>query len=162
MGEFPDTKCFIVVRADESKVGFSWRKCVDEIFKMACKKRGREEYTRPKEEFVAGLVVNVQGVPEDKGFRDLKDIFNQFGPVRFVGLDRDTPGRAQVRFEQAEGAKACVDGMTDIDGAEVKLSVLSGEEETKFWEALWKQQEESNSKRSRGKGKGKGYRGKGK
>mmetsp|Transcript_31464 Transcript_31464/g.94135 ORF Transcript_31464/g.94135 Transcript_31464/m.94135 type:complete len:406 (-) Transcript_31464:335-1552(-) len=172
--DFPDTKCFVAVREDDSENSFSYKKCIDAVFVNA--REGQRERGMKRErddmgggggrdghvaksqrtEFTPGLVVVADGVAESADFRGLKDTFGDFGAVRYVEIHDN---RAYVRFADTDGAKAAVNaGQTDVEGDPVTMELLEGDNEKSYWERLWASQER---RAARENGGGRGGRGRG-
>jgi len=87
--------------------------------------------------------------------------------------EEEGPSSARCRFEEAEGAKAAIEGLkdTEVQGAKVEAVLLEGAAEDAFWEETNQKLKEAydNPKpkgkdkgKKKGKGKGKSKGGKGK
>jgi len=158
--EFPDTKCFLAMRKDGTEAGFSYRKCIDSAFNNISRrgeKRQREEHTT---KFQPGLVVTVSGLPDEVGFRELKEHFGNCGNIKFADCRN---GEGSLRFEDAAAAAKAVE-VKELAGAAVSVKLLEGEAETEYWGRVHAAQHVANDRSRHGKGgKGKSWgKGKGK
>mmetsp|Transcript_39527 Transcript_39527/g.65542 ORF Transcript_39527/g.65542 Transcript_39527/m.65542 type:complete len:468 (-) Transcript_39527:500-1903(-) len=182
--DFPDTKCFVLVRSDETEMDFSYVKCLNNIFPMEVepfqkrfnrnkrKAAGAEsegastsEAQPPADDYTKGTIVLIRELPEGNDILKLRQAFGVAGTVRFVELVPDQP-LAYVRFEKAEHATKALE-VTGLG----ELSLLEGEDEKQYWEKIGIDKggkgKGGRGGRGRGgkgggKGKGKGKGGKGK
>ena len=79
-----------------------------------------------------GCVIAMENLSDDTSREDIKDLFAEFGEVAWVDSSRGET-KAQIRFKDADVAKAAYDGLKDA-GKEIKGSVptfrmLEGQEE---------------------------------
>ena len=113
--EFPDTKCFVLVRTDQSEVDFSYIKCVDSIFpkdlpkhltRSGSKRRaegggepaakrgpGAEEASNSMA-WTKGCIVVVKALKEGQTIMSMKEAFAESGAVKFVEL---VPGKSHTQ-----------------------------------------------------------------
>ena len=108
----------------------------------------------------AGLVVTVSGLPDEVGFRELKERFGSCGNIKYADCRN---GEGSLRFEDAAAAAKAVE-VKELAGAAVSVKLLEGEAETEYWGRVHAAQQVANDRSRHGKGgKGKSWgKGKGK
>ena len=82
-----------------------------------------------------GRKVKIANLNFQTSAKKLEEVCEDFGPLEEVNLvmDKDrssgpvplNSGRAYVTFEYAEGAKACMEGLTQLDGRVLRLSLAT-------------------------------------
>uniref|UniRef100_A0A7S3JN42 RRM domain-containing protein n=1 Tax=Aureoumbra lagunensis TaxID=44058 RepID=A0A7S3JN42_9STRA len=141
--DFPDTKSYYVERKDGSRVGFSIRKCVEEIFPQGIPlilnghaKRFKNNasgkhamYDDKSNAFPPGSAISISGL-EGQGINHhmLRKVMGKFGIVRWMELSEDE-GIAKLRFDSVESADNAIANFTDIEGCAAKLNKMSQAEE---------------------------------
>ena len=126
---------------------------------------GDKEEEKEKVEHVLGAVLVLKGLKETTKWTSIKDrLVEMGGDVAFVDFSPGDP-EAYARLKEAGSAKDVFakmeGGKVDIDGVDVEVRVLEGEEEVKY---LDDQQEARKNKRNqfkrkgsqRGRGRGRG------
>eukprot|EP01100_Stratorugosa_tubuloviscum_P012113 TRINITY_DN55_c0_g4_i1.p1 TRINITY_DN55_c0_g4~~TRINITY_DN55_c0_g4_i1.p1 ORF type:complete len:334 (-),score=166.76 TRINITY_DN55_c0_g4_i1:246-1247(-) len=97
-------------------------------------KKVREER---KIQRVDGVLVKFLGATNSMNVLSIKKSFSTYGKVAFVELHRDAVDGV-IRFEEPAGAQAILaaspEGKITIEGAELKLSLVQGEEENSYWQ----------------------------
>mmetsp|Transcript_16204 Transcript_16204/g.22502 ORF Transcript_16204/g.22502 Transcript_16204/m.22502 type:complete len:332 (-) Transcript_16204:9-1004(-) len=113
-----------------------------------------------KEEIVPGRVLKFKNIGEIAAI-DLKDIAKEYGDTEWVEM---AEGEATVRFSNAEIAEkaraAFVEAKRELGGKIPEISVLSGEEETQYYEKMAAARKERRNQSNRGGKGGRGGRGK--
>jgi len=104
------------------------------------KKRKRDEGAdsgEKKDSFVAGVIVELKGVPATTERENIKDIISVAGQVRYVDFHGKDQGIALVRFTTADGATTAQSDIASkkikIGDADVVARILEGDEEKKYW-----------------------------
>lgn len=167
--EYTGTMCFFIVRTDGTCEDFSFRKCLDIVFGTQSKnKRDGKNANKRKfkpAELKAGTVLKVAGLDaiKEKGikisFHHVKDAFKTVGDVEFVEMFEE---HAEVRFSDAEIARKACEDVKDIDGQQIYVSILTGEEEQKHFERVLEKRRNSKKKKPFRNGHRHGRRGRGK
>jgi len=122
------------------------------------KEEQQEPKKEQKKEFAKGTIVRFTGLGAEKVTREiLKEIFGKYSDVAFADYSiGDTEGL--IRAESPEGAQKMLKGMLDnkitIGGSVPELKLLEGEEETAYWEKVFKIQQEKKGKKGKGFKKG--------
>ncbi|VDM65730.1 unnamed protein product [Strongylus vulgaris] len=116
--------------------------------------------------FVKGLILSVDGLPEDSTVAAIKEFFKKFGDVGYVVYEAGQ-SKAEIRFSGAEnGAQEAwtkavasgTDGKVLFQEKELTAKVLQGEEEENYWTAFnaSKQNKFDRMSARRGRGRGRG------
>ncbi|KAM9998924.1 hypothetical protein ACTFIZ_002490 [Dictyostelium cf. discoideum] len=88
---------------------------------------------------VPGVILCFKGVGKGLHRGDIKEIFSQYGDVKFVGYNNDDEN-GSVRYKTAESCKRALESLTEtkkeIGGQIPTYNVLEGEEEKKEWEKI--------------------------
>lgn len=105
-----------------------------------------------KREFVKGLVLRFAEVPDSISREDLKEAFQDCGDIAWVDFERgQTEGH--IRFALAEGAAAAVgalkSGSVKLNESAFTGSLLTGDEETQYWEKVWEAQGKAKQSKKR-------------
>ncbi|KJH45333.1 la domain protein [Dictyocaulus viviparus] len=94
--------------------------------------------------FVKGLILSVNGLPEDTTMSAVKEFFKKFGDVGYVVYENGQ-SKAEIRFAGEEnGAEKAwnkaveegTDGKVIFQEKELTGKVLEGEDEEKYWSAF--------------------------
>ncbi|VDL74647.1 unnamed protein product [Nippostrongylus brasiliensis] len=121
--------------------------------------------------FVKGLILSVDGLPENSTMPAIKEFFKKYGDVGYVVYEGGQ-SKAEIRFAGEEnGAQKAwekavaegTDGKVIFQEKELSGKVLEGEDEEKYWSAFSaskqnKMDRSSNRRGGRGRGRG-GYGG---
>ncbi|CAJ0592413.1 unnamed protein product [Cylicocyclus nassatus] len=116
--------------------------------------------------FVKGLILSVDGLPDDTTVAAIKEFFRKFGDVGYVVYEAGQ-SKAEIRFSGAENgaqeawskaAAAGTDGKVLFQEKEITAKVLEGEEEENYWTAFnaSKQNKFDRMSARRGRGRGRG------
>lgn len=110
---------------------------------------------------VAGSVLHIKNLPKEGTRENLKELFDNYAKVKWVDYSKGEP-EAFLRFVEADKAKMAMEsaakvneGKIILEGAELEVRVLEGEEEEQFWkDTIKKLVEAKKNKNSRGRGGG--------
>lgn len=120
--------------------------------------------------FVKGLILSVDGLPENSSMMAIKEFFKQFGDVGYVVYESGQ-SKAEIRFAGEENGaqkawEKAVEGGTDgkviFQEKELTGKVLEGEDEEKYWSAFNASKQnkmDRTSGRRGGRGRGRGGHG---
>ncbi|KHJ87344.1 la domain protein [Oesophagostomum dentatum] len=116
--------------------------------------------------FVKGLILSIDGLPEDTSVQAIKEFFRKYGDVGFVVYESGQ-SKAEIRFSGAEnGAQEAwdkavaggTDGKVLFQEKELTAKVLEGEDEEAYWTAFNASKQNkfdrANARRGRGRGRG--------
>ncbi|KAK6728310.1 hypothetical protein RB195_005756 [Necator americanus] len=118
--------------------------------------------------FVKGLVLSIDGLPEDSTVPGIKEFFRKFGDVGYVVYESGQ-SKAEIRFSGEEnGAQeawdkavaAGTEGKVFFQEKELTGKVLEGEDEERYWTAFNASKQNKMDRRSARRG-GRGGRGRG-
>ncbi|EYC26593.1 hypothetical protein Y032_0010g853 [Ancylostoma ceylanicum] len=118
--------------------------------------------------FVKGLVLSIDGLPENSTVLSIKEFFNKFGDVGYVVYESGQ-SKAEIRFSGEEnGAQeawnkavaAGTEGKVVFQEKELTGKVLEGEEEEKYWNAFNASKQNKFDRQNARRG-GRGGRGRG-
>ncbi len=107
------------------------------------KKKEREEAEAAfyESQKVSGSVLHLKGLPAEGTRENLKELFDNYAKVKWVDYNKGEP-EAYLRFVEAdkaqgalESVRAAGEGVVKLQGAELEVRVLEGEEEEKFWKS---------------------------
>jgi lupus La protein len=167
--KFPQTNCFVLIRSDATEEDFSYIKCINGLFP-----KDRPDLNKPKKNskqkqpsdtpsdatertFTPGCVVQVHEIPPDGVITRevLKEHYGNFGDVKYVCFQKSQSDRAYIRFNDPVEAKKALESEFQLNEKVFKQSLLEGEEEKKYYENMWKEQElkRKNFSGKRGKGR---------
>jgi len=127
------------------------------------KKREREEAEAAffESQKVAASVLHLKNLPKEGTRENLKELFDNYAKVKWVDYSKGEP-EAYLRFVEADKAKPAMEsaaakneGKIILEGAELEVRVLEGEEEEQFWkDTIKKLVEAKKNKNSRNRGGG--------
>jgi hypothetical protein len=112
---------------------------------LDCSKEQADFAPAPLEK-VRGIVVQINGINPRTGFRVIKEaLAGESGSVKTVRFVEKFNGGKKVyaRFVEAAAAGAAVASVKVIDGNEVTIVLLEGEDEHHYWVRLWEKQAQS-------------------
>jgi len=133
------------------------------------KKGGDAAEVKEKKVLVPDLLVSFSKLPADTMREDLKECLVAVGAkVRYVDYSKSQPS-AVVRLNEdttikaSQATKTLIEKGLVIKDIKPEIRALSGEEESKYWDALWVKQASSTrgGKRGGGDGGGRGRGGRG-
>lgn len=121
------------------------------------------EQEEEKMEVIPGKVLKFKNVGKITAI-ELKDIAKEYGDTEWVDLVEGENREATVRFSNAEIAEKArtgfVESKRELGGLVPEISVLSGEEETQYYDKMSAARKERRNQSSRGGKGGRGGRGK--
>lgn len=126
------------------------------------KKKEREEAEAAffQSQKVLGSVLFLKNLPKEGTRENLKELFDNHAKVKWVDYSKGEP-EAYLRFVEADKAKTALeavqkenDGKVVLQGAELEVRVLEGEEEEQFWkDTIRKLVDAKKNKNSKGRGR---------
>lgn len=132
------------------------------------KKKEREEAEAAffQSQKVLGSVLYLKNLPKEGTRENLKELFDNHAKVKWVDYSKGEP-EAYLRFVEADKAKTALeavqkenDGKVMLQGAELEVRVLEGEEEEQFWkDTIRKLVDAKKNKNSKGRGRNGGGKG---
>jgi len=158
--EYPDTKCFVIVRTDGTEVDFSYLKCIDNIYPKAVgeairrsdRKRPRDEINpneaassdapppkkgpaagEPAEPFTKGLLLVVKELPEGETVQSIKGKFTEAIEASEGKVKFvDMVDDAPLAYVRFDSVEAADAGLT-LEGFG-QIEKMEGEDEEAYWE----------------------------
>lgn len=131
------------------------------------KKKEREEAEAAfyESQKVVGSVLHLKNLPAEGTRENLKEVFDNYAKVKWVDYSKGEP-EAFLRFVEADKAKTALDSVREanegkvmLQGAELTVRVLEGEEEEQFWKDTIQKLVEARKNKKHGRGRQGGGRG---
>lgn len=131
------------------------------------KKKEREEAEAAfyESQKVVGSVLHLKNLPAEGTRENLKEVFDNYAKVKWVDYSKGEP-EAFLRFVEADKAKTALESVREanegkvmLQGAELTVRVLEGEEEEQFWKDTIQKLVEARKNKKHGRGRQGGGRG---
>ncbi|RNA27128.1 lupus La [Brachionus plicatilis] len=104
-----------------------------------------------KEQQISGAILHVKNLPEDATRESLKEVFDNFGKVKYSDYNKGQI-EGYVRFSEENKAKEVLEKADEIKMKDrvLELRVLEGEEELNYWKEIIKRLSASKNRSFKG------------
>jgi len=124
---------------------------------------------RAKRQMTQNAILFFKGANPETTVTDMKDFFNDFGDVGYVDYEKgQTEGYLRMKEPNSaaptlEKLKEGTDGKITLNGSDLEMRIVEGDEELEYWVKMMKDISARKSQKfsRRGRGRGRGGRGRG-